>query len=200
MGRIYYISDLHFGHSNIIRFDNRPFSNVQEMEETIVKNWNERVAKDDVVYILGDFCWGKEDEWLRIIDRLNGSKVLIRGNHDIKNLTATLKKKFRKICDYEEINDDGRRIVMCHYPILFYRSSYGKDTWHFCGHTHNRTAEELKRQEYVLDLLKSKEKDYDNKAHIINVGCMMDYVDYTPRTADELIAWWEGYCEPSRKN
>lgn len=58
MGRIYYISDLHFGHSNIIRFDNRPFSNVQEMEETIVKNWNERVAKDDVVYILGDFCWG----------------------------------------------------------------------------------------------------------------------------------------------
>ena len=68
MGRIYYISDLHFGHSNIIRFDNRPFSNVQEMEETIVKNWNERVAKDDVVNILGDFCWVK---------RMNGCELLI---------------------------------------------------------------------------------------------------------------------------
>ena len=78
---------------------------------------------------------------------------------------------------------------------MFYRSSYGKDTWHFCGHTHNRTAEENRRQEYVLDLLKNRKQDYDNKGHIINVGCMMDYVNYTPRTAEELIEWWEKYYE-----
>ena len=190
----YYISDTHFGHTNIIGFDCRPFKNTLEMEQTLIKNWNSRVTKEDVVYILGDFCWSKEkSDWLKILDQLNGSKYLIRGNHDLKNFPAEVKNKFCQITDYKEITDNGKRIIMSHYPIMFYRSSYGNDVWHFCGHTHNRTAEELKRQEYILDLLKSREKDYDNRAHIINVGCMMDYVNYVPRTAEELIEWWENY-------
>lgn len=191
----YYIADTHFGHANIIRFDERPFKDTLEMEQTLIKNWNERVTKDDVVYILGDFCWGTEKDWLRILDKLNGAKVLIKGNHDLKNPSATLKSKFRQICDYKEITDHRRRIIMSHYPLMFYRASYGDDVWHFCGHTHNRTAEELKRQEFTLNLVKNKNEDYDNRGHIINVGCMMNYVDYTPRTADELIAWWQNYYE-----
>lgn len=191
----YYIADTHFGHANIIRFDERPFKDTLEMEQTLIKNWNERVTKDDVVYILGDFCWGTEKDWLRILDKINGAKVLIKGNHDLKNPSATLKSKFRQICDYKEITDHRRRIIMSHYPLMFYRASYGDDVWHFCGHTHNRTAEELKRQEFTLNLVKNKNEDYDNRGHIINVGCMMNYVDYTPRTADELIAWWQNYYE-----
>lgn len=191
----YYISDLHFCHPNIIRFDERPFENTLEMERTIIKNWNNKVTKNDVVYILGDFCWGKEDDWLRILDQLNGAKVLIRGNHDLKHPTAKLKSKFRKICDYEEIKDNGRTIIMSHYPIPFFNHSGNRNAWHFCGHTHNRTIEEFKRQEYVWDLIKSRKEDYENRGHIINVGCMMDYVNYTPRTADELIAWWHKYYE-----
>lgn len=191
----YYIADTHFGHANIIRFDERPFKDTLEMEQTLIKNWNERVTKDDVVYILGDFCWGTEKDWLRILDKLNGAKVLIKGNHDLKNPSATLKSKFRQICDYKEITDHRRRIIMSHYPLMFYRASYGDDVWHFCGHTHNRTAEEFKRQEFTRDLIKSKSEDYDNRGHIINVGCMMDYIDYTPRTADELIEWWHKYYE-----
>lgn len=191
----YYIADTHFGHANIIRFDERPFKDTLEMEQTLIKNWNKRVTKDDVVYILGDFCWGTEKDWLRILDKLNGAKVLIKGNHDLKNPSATLKSKFRQICDYKEITDHRRRIIMSHYPLMFYRASYGDDVWHFCGHTHNRTTEELKRQEFTLNLVKNKNEDYDNRGHIINVGCMMNYVDYTPRTADELIAWWQNYYE-----
>ena len=192
----YYIADTHFGHSNILRFDNRPFSDVQDMEQTIIKNWNERVTKDDTVYILGDFCWGLENEWIRILDQLNGMKVLIRGNHDLKSPSANLKKKFCKITDYDEIKDNGKRIIMSHYPILFYRASYNPDVWHFCGHTHNRTDEEFRRQVFVLDLVydsTTQSKDYLNKGHIVNVGCMMPYVNYTPRTADELIVWWNDY-------
>lgn len=56
----YYISDTHFGHKNIIGFDCRPFKNTLEMEQTLIKNWNSRVTKEDMVYILGDFCWSKE--------------------------------------------------------------------------------------------------------------------------------------------
>lgn len=193
MSKIYYIADPHFGHANILRFDGRPFSSTQEMEETIIKNWNARVTNDDRVYILGDFCWDLEKEWIEVLDKLNGYKVLIRGNHDLKSPTLALKKRFIKICDREEVKDNGRRIILDHYPILFYRGSYNKDVWHFCGHTHNRTNEEMKRRQYVQDLIDSRKEDYDNRGQIINVGCMMEYVNYTPRTADELIAWWHDY-------
>lgn len=199
----YYISDTHFGHANIIRFDHRPFANTNEMEHALIKNWNERVTKDDVVYIIGDFCWGTEKEWLRVLNQLNGAKVLVRGNHDLKHPSATLKSKFRKICDYEEITDNGIHIIMSHYPHLFYKSSYNGDTWHFCGHTHNRTSEEFQRRNFVRKLIADRKADiekngnpsYFNRGQIINVGCMMDYMNFMPRTADELIAWWHSYYE-----
>ena len=57
----YYISDLHLGHTNVIKFDKRPFSNIEEMENKIIENWNSRVTKQDTVYILGDFSWETED-------------------------------------------------------------------------------------------------------------------------------------------
>lgn len=193
MSNIYYIADLHCGHKNILKFDSRPFPNTQEMEQTIIKNWNERVAKNDTVYMLGDFCWDLEDEWIRILDQLKGKKVLICGNHDLKNPSANLKKRFLKICDRDEVKDNGRRIIVDHYPILFYRGSYNKDVWMFCGHTHNRTNEEMKRRQYVQDLIDSRKEEYDNRGQIINVGCMMLYVNYTPKTADELIDWWHRY-------
>ena len=78
----YYIADCHFGHKNILRFDQRPFADPYQMEETMIMLWNAAVRKEDTVYILGDFCWGKADEWLRILRQLNGSKVLIEGNHE----------------------------------------------------------------------------------------------------------------------
>ena len=61
-----YISDLHFGHKNVIRFDGRPFNSTEEMEDKLVENWNRVVRRNDTTYILGDFCWGKEPEWIRI--------------------------------------------------------------------------------------------------------------------------------------
>lgn len=87
-----YISDLHFGHANILKFDNRPFRNTEEMETALIENWNSTVSAGDTTYILGDFCWGKEPDWKRIVPLLNGNKVLIRGNHDLKEMTSSLKK------------------------------------------------------------------------------------------------------------
>ena len=80
----FYISDLHIGHENILRFDNRPFADVNEMNNKLIENWNARVRSDDTVYILGDFIWAKESEWPSIVGSLAGNKVLIRGNHDPK--------------------------------------------------------------------------------------------------------------------
>ena len=119
----YYIADLHFGHKNILNFDHRPFGDIYQMEEVITMYWNATVRKDDTVYIIGDFCWDKADEWCRILHRLAGHKVLIEGNHDLGTYPAKLKAMFDDIKPYKEIRDNGRKVIMSHYPILFYKHS-----------------------------------------------------------------------------
>ena len=189
MGKNLYISDLHFGHKNILRFDNRPYNSVEEMEEQLILNWNSVVSKDDTIYILGDFCWGKEKDWLRLLPLLKGKKVLISGNHDIlKNcMTGQLKAEFEDIKDYKEIYDNGRKVIMCHYPILAYKHSFDPDTFMLHGHVHNCTTEAKWIKEFVEELRASRIAGFDNRGQIINVGCMMPYMNYIPRTLDYLI-------------
>ena len=79
-----FISDLHFGHNNIIRFDNRPFQSVEEMDETLISNWNNKINKNDTVYILGDISWYPKDKTAEILSTLKGNKYLLTGNHDNK--------------------------------------------------------------------------------------------------------------------
>lgn len=81
----YYISDLHLGHKNIINFDHRPYDTTEEMEFDLISRWNKQVSNADHVYVLGDFLWkAGSDEWIRILNKLNGNIHLIQGNHDCK--------------------------------------------------------------------------------------------------------------------
>lgn len=185
--KIFYIADTHFGHENIIRLDKRPFQNAKEMGEVMIKNWNAVVSKQDVTYILGDFCWGKEPEWLRILPRLNGSKVLIRGNHDLKSMSERLRHMFQDVKDYKEISDDGRRVIMCHYPMLFYRSDYNPNVYMLCGHVHT-TRENDFLEKWCEELLAARSEDSHSLANIYNVGAMMPWMNYIPRTLDEIVS------------
>lgn len=186
----YYISDLHFGHANVIRFDNRPFGNVQEMEDTIISNWNNKVKNEDEVYILGDFCWGLKNEWIRLLDRLNGHKYLILGNHDLKQFPPELKNKFAWIGHLKEIVDDDKHIIMCHYPILFYRCGYNPKQYMFCGHIHT-TRENDFLNKWRIELKSSRTKPSDSFGQVYN--CFCGFFNYTPATADEIISYWEQY-------
>ena len=132
----YYISDLHIGHENILRFDNRPFADVNEMNNKLIENWNARVRSDDTVYILGDFIWAKESEWPSIVGSLGGNKVLIRGNHDPKQFSAATRRMFQEITDLKEIKDSGKHVVMCHYPIPFFRAGFAPTAFMLYGHVH----------------------------------------------------------------
>lgn len=176
-----YISDLHFGHSNIIHFDNRPFIDVKEMDQVLMENWNNSVDSKDTVYILGDFCWGKESEWIKLIPQLAGDKVLIRGNHDLKHMSSTLKNMFLDIKDYKEIDDNGRKVVLCHYPMPCFKNHfYG--WYHLYGHVHNSfEAQIMEHDKFLMEEL------YGKQCQMYNVGCMMPYMGYAPRTLDEII-------------
>ena len=74
---IYFTSDTHFRHSRIIELCNRPFGDVEEMNEVMIANWNRVVGKDDIIFHLGDFCFGGSEVWNSILDRLNGKIYLI---------------------------------------------------------------------------------------------------------------------------
>lgn len=110
---IYYIADMHFGHRNVLHFDNRPFVDADQMDEVLIHNWNERVTDEDTVYVLGDAFWKNEENSIRIIQRLNGHKHLIRGNHD--RVHGRLRFHWESIEQYAEINDGNTMVIMSHY-------------------------------------------------------------------------------------
>ncbi len=80
--RKFFTSDLHIGHTNIIKYTNRPYASVDEMNNDLVRRWNEVITPEDTVWILGDLCMGKLDESLLWVEQLNGFKHLMPGNHD----------------------------------------------------------------------------------------------------------------------
>lgn len=93
----FFTSDTHFNHANIIRFCNCPFKDVEQMNETLIANWNRVVGMDDTVFHLGDFCLGGAAEWTKVLDRLNGKIYLIMGNHDLKNLRQGFINRFEHV-------------------------------------------------------------------------------------------------------
>ena len=136
MPEIYFTSDLHFSHENIIRYCYRPFSCADEMNEKLISNWNELVRDKDEVYVLGDVVWFASD--LDLLDRMRGKKYLILGNHDNKN--ASYKKYYQWVEKLETIKINKQKIVLCHYPMRAWDGSF-HGSWHLHGHVHSRPHE-----------------------------------------------------------
>lgn len=132
----FFTSDTHFGHANIIRFCNRPFKNVEEMDEALIENWNQVVSDDDTVFHLGDFAFGGSNVWKSIIPRLNGHINLIIGNHDRKNLRQGYMSSFGMVVPQLQIEIEGNPIYLNHYPFLCYGGSY-RGVWQLFGHVHS---------------------------------------------------------------
>ena len=184
MSKKFYISDLHFGHANCLNFDNRPFKDVDEMDNEMIRRWNSVVTNGDLVYILGDMFWMAPSKATAILDQLNGQKILVKGNHDRWH-DSKFDKKFVKIDEYIEVDDEGRKVVLCHYPIPCFKNHfYG---WiHLYGHVHSSFEwNMMEHQRYLMEEL------YDRQCNMINVGSMMPYIDYTPRTLGEILNGYE---------
>ena len=182
----YYIADLHLGHADVIRFDGRPFSDLNEMHQVIIDRWNSTVKAADTVYILGDFCWAKESEWPFYVAPLAGQKVLIRGNHDPKQFSPSVKRFFQDIKDYKEITDSEKHVILSHYPIPFHKADYNSDCWMLYGHVH-MTREQFFMEQLRKNIREACKEGGDCVGNWINVGCMMPWMNYTPQTLDSII-------------
>ena len=116
---IWFTSDLHFNHTNILKYEpiSRPFETVEEMNEVLIENWNRHVDEEDTVYVLGDLCMGKDTDIPGILERLKGHIILIRGNHDGSKRRKIYEKHGIEIKDICYLSYKGRYFVMCHFPI-----------------------------------------------------------------------------------
>lgn len=183
MSNTFVTSDVHFGHNNIIKYCNRPFQNSDEMDITIINNWNKIVNPDDEVYILGDFALIKaENDKLKfnrlcfLTNSLNGNKHLLFGNHDYflddDYINAGFKDVYHGIL---EINLSYHYWVMCHYQMVSWNNS-SKGAYHLFGHEHWRQQYSPNHQFYK-DMLWSERK--------FNV--CMDANNYKPVNINDLV-------------
>lgn len=131
---IWFVSDMHFGHKNIVSYCGRPYDSTEEMNEALVENWNEHVKPSDVVYHLGDWAFNDYHH----IARLAGNIISIPGNHDREReakLLPYLPNGFAPEVVYLKI-DTVNRFTLCHYPFESWRREY---RFHLHGHTHGMT-------------------------------------------------------------
>jgi calcineurin-like phosphoesterase family protein len=177
--KLFFTADPHYFHHNIIKFCNRPFKNVEEMNSTLIKNWNSVVPKDGVTFLLGDVGFGSASDLRKIIDQLNGKIFLINGNHDNPAKNDLCIKRFEQFNvanderwkDYFELKVEDKdaprgvqTIVLFHYPILEWNGKF-HGYWHTHGHSHNNIHKSNFGEDY-----------YRNK--VIDVG--VDGNNYAP--------------------
>lgn len=130
--RVFVISDTHFGHENIIRYCNRPFNSVEEMDQIMFKRWNETVSNNDIVIHLGDFSFYGKDKTRELIQKLNGKKILIMGNHDNYSEQFYRDAGFHTVSRFPIIYDNF--YMLSHAPLqLSETTPYAN----FYGHVHN---------------------------------------------------------------
>lgn len=148
MSNVWFTSDHHFFHKNILKFmkDTRGiYSTIEEMNEGLIQSWNEQVGPRDIVYHLGDFTYRFDKRNTNInefVKRFNGHKFLCIGNHDNEFLKVVDKSLFMDIFHMKTYRLYKKKIVLCHYPMLEWDGS-GKGSWHLHGHSHGRKTIKL---------------------------------------------------------
>lgn len=155
MSNIFFIADTHFGHKNIINYENRPFQTVEEMDATLIQNWNRTVCKKDKIFILGDFAWGDKEQIIRYAKQLNGIKTLILGNHDRhKSVTWWQNIGFWEIVQYPIVYKEW--FILSHEPVYLNQNMPYVNIF---GHVHgNKNYADYGKQGFCVSVERIKYK------------------------------------------
>jgi len=175
----WFTSDQHFGHSNIIKYCDRPYKTVEDMDKALIRNWNARVGHEDTTFVLGDFCYKDEKKFKDYFYALNGNKIFIQGNHDHNNGVNT------PILDMT-INLGGKTILLIHNPDDI--SVFGGQLV-LCGHVHNNWKFERRYWEP-----EKKESEYID---FCNVG--VDVWKYMPVNINEILKDYNTWLDKNWK-
>jgi calcineurin-like phosphoesterase family protein len=163
---LWFTADLHFNHAKVIGYSNRPFADLADMNQQLIRNWNHTVADTDTIYVLGDFAFSARDGQpiADIFAQLHGHKHLVTGNHDERN-PAVLKLTWESMALLRTIRHEGRRFECCHYPLETWRNAQHGNI-HLHGHSHGTLRRQI--------------------AHRFDVG--VDVASYFPIRAEQILA------------
>ena len=169
--KLFFSSDPHYFHPKIIKYEDRPFNNVEEMNEIMINNHNKKVGKNDYIYYVGDFSFGTPEQTCKLLDRLNGKKYMVLGNHDkVIKVNQEVRSKFEWVKDYYRLKYNGLKIVLFHYPISVWDCKHHGSV-HLFGHVHSN-----KGNHHPLDSVQ------DNS---YNVG--VDVNNFEPVSLEEIL-------------
>lgn len=190
-GKVWFTSDLHFMHSNIIKYCSRP-TTVEEQTEWLIKQLNDSIGPDDLVFHLGDFTFvgpKKINDVENILKRLNGHWKFVLGNHDQEPMLYELMRKFEHhevLGNYQELSYNSIKLVLCHYPFKTWNCS-NRSSINIHGHTHG----ELNKRHFKSKLIKKFAEyfGFDKRKPTINqIDVGIDAIDgHRPIEIDELM-------------
>ena len=177
---IWFTSDLHFGHRNVIRFCNRPFADEKEMGQALIQNWNNTVGDNDIVFVLGDTFWFNDSHSIkRVLSQLKGKDIyILPGNHDdFEHYYRVDDPRIHLCADVvtcwiTEQNKPKREIWMSHYPMMTWPHREN-GAWQLFGHIHSNQ-----------DRTEGVDQDLPLHWNQLDVGC--DFWDYEPVDLREL--------------
>ena len=191
---LFLTSDSHFNHANIIKFCNRPFDSVEEMNETLISNWNNTVPKDGIVFHLGDFAFGGSEVWHKILSRLNGQIHLILGNHDLKNFRQGYADSFASVQEQLTIDIGKKKVILTHFPLLCYHGTWGTEmnVWNLMGHVHtlssNNSGKDFERLQYLFPTQYDVGVDFNNYTPI-SFQEVKEKIDFQVKNNVNMLYW-----------
>jgi calcineurin-like phosphoesterase family protein len=176
----WFTSDTHFNHGKIIEYVNRPFRDAQEMNEMMIYNWNSVVKPQDIVWHMGDFSFGNEEDWVKVRKRLNGHISLIRGNHD-KTIPFGL---FSWVRDYSVETVRGQKVVMFHYGMRTWWHDI-RGVWHIYGHSHNQLPPYGKSCDVGVDAWNFKPVHFDELKKFMDARAIGEHPQFANFKAEQ---------------
>lgn len=166
--KTWFSSDWHLDHANVIKYDNRPFKSVSQMNQTLIFRYNELVKPGDNFYFLGDFSFNV-DKVEGYLQQMNGNKFFIKGNHDKKDLIKLYQKYGIYLGEQKKIVVQGQDIVLNHYSMeVWDRSHHG--SWHLYGHSHGSLPDNVNARKFDIGcmLFDYKPIDFETVEKIMN--------------------------------
>ena len=155
------VSDLHWGHKQVLKYDNRPFKTIEEMNETIITNWNKVVKNNHIVYLLGDVSFLNKRLTFEYLNRLKGQIILIRGNHDDIFNIATIKKysngNIIDMTDLSSVYIGGEKHILYHYPRMC-MNQIQLASPHWLIHGHNHLGETINHEKKEINVSINKHR------------------------------------------
>lgn len=175
--KIYWTSDSHFGHANIIKYCKRPFKDVIENDQELIRRWNEKIPEDGIVFHLGDVGFADSNYMNEILEQLNGKIYLVIGNHDWRRIVKEQSWRFEDMTQQINMKIGDQHIILNHYPLLCFSGSYRTEnpTWQLFGHVHTSPYDQSGLDNSRMNMLFPTQYD---------VG--VDNNDFTPVSFNEV--------------